>query len=243
MDAITHAGRVARWGLVVLLAVVPAACTIPRGLAGQDLERIPGDAMALTFDGGSDAAAADEILDVLAARQAPATFFVTGDFVRSFPAVVRRMAEEHVVGNHTDTHADLTTLAPDLVRAEVRRAQHAIRRVTGHDPRPFFRFPYGARDPDLVALVNDLCYVPFRWTVDTLGWQGTDGGQSVGSVRARVLAAAGQGAVVLMHVGAHPVDGSTLDADALDGLITRLRADGHTLVSLAAVARPLDLVP
>jgi peptidoglycan/xylan/chitin deacetylase (PgdA/CDA1 family) len=199
--------------------------------------------MALTFDGGSDAAAATAILDVLAARHAPATFFVTGDFVRSFPAVARRMAAEHVIGNHTDTHPGLTMLAPERVTWEVRRGQRAIRRVTGHDPRPFFRFPYGARDPDLVALVNGLCYVPFRWTVDTLGWMGTDGGQSARSVQERVLAAAGPGAIVLMHVGAHPVDGSTLDAEALDPLIARLRADGHTLVSLAATVPPLDLVP
>ena len=40
--------------------------------------------------------------------------------------------------------------------------------------------------------------------------------------------------VVLMHVGANPADGTTLDAHALATLIQRIRARGYRLVGLPA---------
>jgi peptidoglycan/xylan/chitin deacetylase (PgdA/CDA1 family) len=63
----------------------------------------------------------------------------------------------------------------------------------------------------VIDLVNELCYVPFRWTVDSLGWKGTSGGQSVAKVVSHVVGAAQPGAIVLMHVGSNPDDGTTLD--------------------------------
>ena len=76
--------------------------------------------------------------------------------------------------------------------------------------------------------------MPFRWTVDSLGWKGTSGGMSVDAVHDRVLAAARPGAIVLMHVGANPTDGTTLDADALPAVIRDLRAAGYRFVTLEA---------
>lgn len=84
--------------------------------------------------------------------------------------------------------------------------------------------------------MNDLGYGSIRGTVDTLGWKGTAGGQSVASVRARVVAALRPGAIVLMHVGAAP-HGSTLDGDALLSVIRAVRARGYRLVGLAAFVR------
>jgi peptidoglycan/xylan/chitin deacetylase (PgdA/CDA1 family) len=81
--------------------------------------------------------------------------------------------------------------------------------------------------------VNSLGYGSIRWTVDTLGWEGTRGGQSVATVSARVKAALRPGAIVLMHVGSAP-DGSTLDANALPGIIAELRARGYSFVTLSA---------
>ena len=191
--------------------------------------------IALTFDGGSGAQAAPSILGTLDRRDVPATFFLTGQFVRSFPQVASRIGEEHLVGNHTDTHPDLTTLTDGAVRVEVRTAEQAVLAATGQDPRRFFRFPFGARDQRTIGLLNDLCYVPFRWTVDTLGWKGTSDGQSIATVVQRVLDGATPGGIVLMHLGANPDDGSTLDADALPQIITGLRDAGYRLVPLSRV--------
>jgi peptidoglycan/xylan/chitin deacetylase (PgdA/CDA1 family) len=49
------------------------------------------------------------------------------------------------------------------------------------------------------------------------------------------MSAARPGAIVLMHVGAHPTDHSTLDADALPQVIFRLRDQGYGFVTLESL--------
>lgn len=215
----------------------PAGCAIPAALRGKDLTTVPTSrkVIALTFDGGSTSEGADSILATLAAKGVPATFFLTGDFADAFPSTARRIAASYPVGNHTQNHPDLTTLSDARVRAEIEEARVSIEKATGVDPRPYFRFPFGAVDAHRIALVNDACYVPFRWTTDTLGWQGTSGGRSAASVTQRVLDGARTGGIVLMHLGAHPTDRSTLDADALGGIIDGLRSRGYGFVTLEAV--------
>ena len=214
-----------------------ASCTVPRTLLGKDLERLPltGKNVALTFDGGGGAQGATSILDTLAARRVPGTFFLTGRFARSFPVTASRIGRHHLVGNHTMTHRDLTTLTDAEIVTEVHTAERVLLRRTGQDPRRFFRFPMGARNAHTIAVVNSLCYAAFRWTVDTLGWKGTSGGQSVASVVARVMAGTQPGEIVLMHLGANPKDKTTLDADALPRIIHRLRAAGYSFVRLSRI--------
>ncbi len=218
----------------------PSTCSIPSRLLGRDLTALGTErkVVALTFDAGSGNEAVASILRTLAAEGVPGSFFLTGQFVDDFPASARAIAGRYPVGNHTYTHPDLTTLTSSSVRAEIRKAAARITAVTGQDPRPWFRFPFGAVDARTISVVNAECYVPFRWTVDTLGWKGTSGGQSVASVVSRVVSAARPGEIVLMHVGAHPTDHSTLDADALPRMIRELRARGYSFVTLSAVIGP-----
>jgi len=190
---------------------------------------------ALTFDAGANADGVPSIRATLLRTGVRATFFLTGNFARTYPAKSRRLADRDLIGNHTMSHPDLTTLSDRAVTAQVRDAEAEIRSVTGEDPRRFFRFPYGARDQHLVGVLNGLCYVPFRWTVDSLGWKGTSGGMTVHAVADRVVAAAAPGAIVLMHVGSNPDDGTMLDAAALPSVVDRLRAKGYTFVRLSRV--------
>lgn len=211
-------------------------CAVPGSLLGKDLEVVPTTrkVVALTFDAGASNAGVASILSTLSQQRVPATFFLTGDFVDDYPSSARAMAR-YPVGNHTYNHPDLTDLTDSQVRNELRSAGSRITAVTGQNPRPYFRFPYGAVNSRVIRIVNAECYVPFRWTVDTLGWKGTSGGQSVSTVVNRVLAAARPGEIVLMHVGSHPTDGSTLDASALPKVISGLRAKGYSFVTLEAV--------
>lgn len=212
----------------------PNACATAARYLGQDLEVVPTSAKVavLTFDGGASSTAVSSILATLAAKDAAATFFLTGEFVRDHPGATAAIAAAHPVGNHTDTHPDLTTLSSAAVVRQVRAGAAAIKAGTGRPPGPWFRFPYGARDARTIALVDDECYVAVRWTVDSLGWKGTSGGMTTAKVRDRVLAAARPGMVVLMHVGANPDDGTTLDAAALPAIIDGLRARGYAFVTL-----------
>lgn len=214
------------------------ACAIPRSLLGRPVEVLPTNrkVVALTFDSGGSSDGVTSVLATLAREHVPATFFLTSDFVDRFPALSRDIAA-HPVGNQTYDSPDLTALTDSGIRTEIRSAAARIEAVTGRDPRPLLRFPDGALTAHLVGLVNAECYVPFRWTVDSLGWQGVTGGQSVDSVVRRVLAGARPGEIVLLRLGAHPEDHSTLDADALPGIIAGLRAGGYGFVTLTAALR------
>lgn len=212
----------------------PSARSVPSSLVGTEWTTLPTTQrwVALTFDAGANADGVPSILATLAETGTPATFFLTGRWVTAYPSYSATIGQRYPVGNHTVTHPDLTTLTDAEVRDEVLGAHDAIAGATGRDPRPWFRFPYGARDARTIALVNDLDYGSVRWTVDTLGWKGTSGGITVDTVVARVLDALRPGEIVLMHVGSHPTDGSTLDADALGEVIRRIRAAGYEFVDL-----------
>lgn len=61
--------------------------------------------MSLIFTGGHHAEGAAPILDALAQRGLKASFFLTGAFVKLYPALVDRMVKEgHYVGPHSDAH-------------------------------------------------------------------------------------------------------------------------------------------
>ena len=212
----------------------PPAGGVPASLRGQDVTVLPTTRriVALTFDAGANSAGLASILATLADRHVPATFFLTGAWVEgNRPQASAILAAGHRVGNHSTTHPHLPALSDQAIRDEVRGAEDRIR-AAGADPRPLFRFPFGDRDARTIAAVNDLGYVAVRWTVDTLGWQGTSGGRSAQQVADRAVAALQPGAIVLMHIGANPDDGSTLDADALPGMISRMRAAGYEFVTL-----------
>ncbi len=209
---------------------------VPADLRGTEWERLPTDRklVALTFDAGANADGVPSILATLDAQGVPGTFFLTGQWTDQFPQEARAIGNRYPVGNHSQSHPDFTTLTDAQMRAQLDAAQTRILSRTGQDPRPLFRFPFGARDASSITVVNARGYGSIRWTVDTVGWRGTSGGQSVATVTDRVVNAARPGAIVLMHVGSHPQDGSTLDADALPGIIRELRARGYEFTTVRA---------
>jgi peptidoglycan/xylan/chitin deacetylase (PgdA/CDA1 family) len=223
------------WGQAWAPAGPPAPAS---SLLGVDWTRIPTGApvVALTFDAGANADAVASIRNTLQSRNVPATFFLTGQWVRAFPAQANEIAVAgFLIGNHSDTHPELTTLTDAQVQAEVQNAQRSILLTNGGEVRPLFRFPFGNVDGRVLGLINNLGYVPARWTVDTLGWQGTSGGMTVQRVIDRVMAGLQPGEIVLMHVGSHPTDRSMLDAAALPQIIDAIRARGYGFVTLSAL--------
>jgi peptidoglycan/xylan/chitin deacetylase (PgdA/CDA1 family) len=68
--------------------------------------------VALTFDGGGNADGAKGVLTTLRRANVPATFFLTGHFVQSFPGLARAIGRRYPVGNHTVDHLDMLRLSP-----------------------------------------------------------------------------------------------------------------------------------
>jgi peptidoglycan/xylan/chitin deacetylase (PgdA/CDA1 family) len=192
--------------------------------------------VALTFDGGGNADAARKVLALLKREHVTGTFFLTGHFVKTYPQLARTIGRLYAVGNHTVNHLDLRRLSDGAVTREIMQAEQQIRAATGRDPRPYFRFPYGARDARTLSIVHGLGYASVRWTVDTWGWMGL-AEQTVAGAQRRVLRYLMPGEIVLMHLGSSR-DHSTIDSKALPGLIRAVRARGYRFVTLAGVLAP-----
>lgn len=223
-------------------AFVPAVVTYPApaGLGGTNWGSVKttNKIVALTFDGGSGAEAVDKILGTLKAQHVPATFFLTGNFVRDFAGKARAIAAAgERIGDHSVSHPHFIAdhLTDAQMRAQVLDARQRIIATTGTDPWPWFRFPYGDLNAHAISVVNGAGFVPIGWTVDTLGWKGAkDTGITVTTIVNRVLANLKPGEIVLMHVGAAP-DGTTLDAAALPSIISALKARGYSFVTMDAM--------
>jgi peptidoglycan/xylan/chitin deacetylase (PgdA/CDA1 family) len=192
--------------------------------------------VALTFDGGGNADAAKGVLATLRREHVPATFFLTGHFVQSYPALARAIGRRYPVGNHTVNHLDLLRLSPAVATREITRAEAQIEHATGRDTHPYFRFPYGSRNGRTLRLVNRLGYASVRWTVDTWGWMGRSQQSVRGAVR-RVRNKLVPGEIVLMHLGSAR-DHSTIDSKALPTVIRLVRARGYRFVTLAGIQAP-----
>jgi len=192
--------------------------------------------VALTFDTEHpgrpfDPAGTDAMLDTLAAHGAPGTFFLQGRWTRAHPATARRIAAEgHVIGNHSNFHAPMDALSDAWLREDVSRAQATIIEVTGADPRPWFRCPFGSGqdDPRVLGALAELGYRHVGWDVDPEDWQVDRTPEDlVARVLAGVRARGGAASVVLLH-GWPPATVAGLAA-----LIHTLREAGAELVAVS----------
>ncbi|MFL5796868.1 MAG: polysaccharide deacetylase family protein [Actinomycetota bacterium] len=163
--------------------------------------------VALTFDAehgsraGADTSAPARILDALGRASVRATFFVQGRWASADREIAARIvADGHLVGNHSNYHAPMTLLSPDGIRADVAEAERRIHEVTGADPRPWFRCPFGDGEdsPEVRDGLARLGYRIVPWTLDSGDWRDD---ATAGAVRGAVAngVRAGGAAVVLFH--------------------------------------------
>ncbi|WP_405922227.1 polysaccharide deacetylase family protein [Streptomyces sp. NBC_00122] len=205
----------------------------PTALLGSEIRRLPTArrVVALTFNAAWDESGIDTVLGELRRRKVPATFFPTGRFADAHPAAVRAMAASHGLGNHSYSHPYFADLSAADRADEVRRADAAIRRASGAEPLPLFRFPYSATTADCVADVNDLGYAAIEFTQDTKGYLGPAGGMTVDEAVARAVDALCPGAIIQMHVGSTG-DGVVIDAQALPRIIEAAQDDEYEIIDL-----------
>jgi peptidoglycan/xylan/chitin deacetylase (PgdA/CDA1 family) len=192
----------------------------PRGLD----KRPSAGRIALTFDDGPDAVYTRRILSVLERYGAKATFFLIGSQVARYPSIVREVvAAGHELGNHGYSHSRLTTLPLEAVRREISRTQEAVRSAASVTPR-WFRPPYGSYDEEVRRIAKDEGAATVLWTLNPDDWRNP--GQA--AIVRRVVSAAKDGAIVLLHVREQT-------ANALPALIEELMSRGFEFVPLSGI--------
>ncbi|GGB59699.1 peptidoglycan-N-acetylmuramic acid deacetylase PdaA [Lentibacillus populi] len=180
----------------------------------------------LTFDNGYEQGYTDDILDVLKAEDVPATFFVTGHYVKSEPDLVKRMANEgHIIGNHSYHHPDLTILTKDSMKMELEELEKAVAAITDQKQLKYMRPPKGVFNERSLKWANDLGYIHIFWSLAFADWntKAQKGGQYAFD---QIMKQMHPGAIILLHTV------SSDNADALSKLIKELKSQGYQFKSL-----------
>src|SRR5580692_11309137 len=106
------------WGGCAYAALAPGSRFFGDALTAPPR---PGE-LALTFDDGPNPEWTPRLLDILAAHEVRATFFVVGQYAHTEPALVRRIAAAgHLIGNHSWTHPNLALTPAAKVHDELKR--------------------------------------------------------------------------------------------------------------------------
>ncbi|HWZ24325.1 MAG TPA: glycosyltransferase [Verrucomicrobiae bacterium] len=193
--------------------------------------------LAITFDDGPDTRWTPKILDVLKAKNVPATFFIVGVSGSQWPELLKReYAEGHEVGNHTYTHPNFDDISHTQLRWELNLTQRLIESTLGVKSI-LFRPPYGidhepeyAEEVAQLPLAQDMGYVIVGQKIDPHDWKSPGGKQVPASeIVDNVLTQAAEGNIILFHDGGG--DRSQTVA-ALPQVIDRLRAQGYQFVSV-----------
>ncbi len=156
---------------------------------------------------------------------ATATVFYNGGlFDNHTPALLATsLAMGFELGNHTQSHLDLTTLDKLRLLTEIDKTDEALEKIDGK-PRHLLRAPFGKTDD----LVKEVAPAPLiDWTIDTLDWTGVSADTICRSVFDNLFS----GAIVLMH------DGYPHTVDALKILLPRLKEEGYQVVTVSQMAK------
>ncbi|WP_299528959.1 polysaccharide deacetylase family protein [uncultured Streptomyces sp.] len=189
--------------------------------------------IALTFDAGPGKDTG-HLLDILKEEKVPATFFLLGEnHVLKHPDTVRRIAAEgHEVANHTWSHQILTGRSPGAIRAELRKTQDAIAKITGRAPR-LMRPPQGRTDATVAKVCEELGLAQILWSATAKDYSTNDSAL----IEKRILDQADKDGVILLH------DIYPGTVPAVPGIVRTLEARGYTFVTVPQLMAPAEPVP
>ncbi|HEY2360879.1 MAG TPA: polysaccharide deacetylase family protein [Candidatus Angelobacter sp.] len=160
--------------------------------------------MALTFDDGPNDPHTMHLLDVLAKRNAKATFFLIGKYVRQRPEIARAIqAAGHEIGNHTDSHPNLVLVSAARLRHELNDCSKALEDALGTRVT-LFRPPFGGRRPNVLRTARGMGLSPVMWSVTGYDWSAQSAAEIVKRVTGQVESRRKpQAEIVLLHDGGH----------------------------------------
>lgn len=178
--------------------------------------------VALTFDDGPSSFT-DRLLDCLEKNKAKATFFMVGKEIEYFSEEVKRMQKLGCeLGNHTYSHADLTSLSPEGMTEEIAGVDNLLAELTGQGAS-VVRPPYGAVNGSVKSTVGTPMIL---WSIDTLDWESQNPEKIVETVVSQIE----DGSVILMH------DIFSTSVDAAELLIPKLKKEGYEFVTVHELA-------
>ncbi|WP_216830793.1 delta-lactam-biosynthetic de-N-acetylase [Alkalihalobacterium elongatum] len=180
----------------------------------------------LTFDNGYENGYTAKVLDVLKEKKVPATFFVTGHYLKNEADLVKRMVNEgHIVGNHSWHHPSLPEVSEARLKEELEKVKKEYANITGRHDMNYLRPPRGTFSEKSLALSNDLGYTNVFWSMAYKDWE-VDKQKGADYAYNQIMRRIHPGAIMLLH------SVSKDNAEALGRVIDDCRKQGYTFKSL-----------
>lgn len=174
--------------------------------------------VALTFDDGPHPVYTRKLLDGLRERGVRASFFLIGKNIDGNEALVLRMKEDgHLIGNHSQEHAQLTKEDVRTACEQINSTNRKIFEITGAMPS-CIRPPFGSWSDELDSCVSMPVVL---WDIDTLDWKTKDTDRIVQHVLKNVE----NGSIILMH------DVYETSVEAALEIVDLLQQRGYTFVT------------
>ncbi|MBQ7740416.1 MAG: polysaccharide deacetylase family protein [Eubacterium sp.] len=176
--------------------------------------------LALTFDEGYENGYTPSILDTLKAKKVKAIFFVTYDFAKDNPQLIKRMIDEgHTVGNHSYHHYSMDELDTATAKEEISFLHRYIKDEYNYT-MSYFRFPKGEFSEKSLGIANELGYTSVFWSFAYADW---DAGSQLNPDEAfnRICNSTHPGEIMLLHAV------SKTNADILERVIDNIRQQGY----------------
>jgi peptidoglycan-N-acetylglucosamine deacetylase len=140
------------------------------------------------------------VLAELDQARAHAVFFVVGEQVARYPAVVQEIANAgHEVALHGFRHQTRRQWLRRILEEDTRRGLESVADATGSVPR-LYRPPHGAFSFSGLRFIRSLGLRPLLWSRWGRDWEGR---ASPSSIALRATTDVGPGDVVLLHDADH----------------------------------------
>ena len=227
----TMAVTAGSWGLSFQTEGQPPVGSASRSVLAQYDAAYLGDTgekvLYLTFDAGYENGCTAQILDVLKAHQAPAAFFLVGNYLERNPELVQRMVDEgHTVGNHTWSHPDMSKIADrDAFARELGKVEEKYKEITGQELERYYRPPQGIYSEENLKLARELGYKTVFWSLAYVDWN-NDAQPTPEQAFSKLIPRIHNGAVVLLH------STSRTNAAILDELLTKWKDLGYSFAPI-----------
>lgn len=166
----------------------------PGGGPGQVASGPP--AVALTFDDGPHPEGTPRMLEVLAADDARATFFMVGEQVVKRPQLARQVLDAgHAIGLHGYLHRPHVLRSAAELADDFERGLAAIQEATGVRPL-LHRPPYGIYSPASLRMARERGLQPLLWSKWGKDWRKLTTPEQI---TRRVVTGLQAGDVILLH--------------------------------------------
>jgi len=182
----------------------------------------------LTFDCGFENGNTPAILDALKKHNAPATFFIVGNYMETSPDLVKRMVEEgHTVGNHTYHHPDMSKIGSlEAFSKELSDLEALYEKTIGQPMTKYYRPPQGIYSETNLKMAQELGYQTFFWSLAYVDWY-QDQQPTKEEAFQKLIPRIHPGAVVLLH------NTSRTNGEILDELLTKWEEMGYSFHPLS----------